>query len=49
MEKVMGYIAKINQEKTIWNYIVLHANNNEAAEWYSEKMQTHNYKNLLQS
>jgi fatty acid-binding protein DegV len=39
MEKVMGYITKISQEKTIWNYIVLHANNNEAAQWYSEKME----------
>ncbi len=40
MEKVMGYITKISQEKIIWNYIVLHANNNEAAQWYSEKMTT---------
>ena len=40
MEKVMRYIKKISQEKTIWNYIVLHANNDEAARWYSEKMQT---------
>lgn len=39
MEKVMGHIKKINQEKTIWNYIVLHANNPESAAWYSEKMQ----------
>jgi len=38
MQKVMGYITKISQEKTIWNYIVLHSNNNEAAQWYSEKM-----------
>jgi len=40
MEKVMGYVRKINSENKIWNYIVLHANNNEAAQWYSEKMQT---------
>ena len=39
MEKVMGYITKISLEKTIWNYIVLHANNNEAAQWYSEKLE----------
>jgi len=39
MEKVMGYITKISQKKTIWNYIVLHANNNAAAQWYSEKME----------
>jgi DegV family protein with EDD domain len=38
MQKVMGYITKLNQEKSIWNYIVLHANNIAAAEWYSEKM-----------
>jgi len=38
MEKVMGYIGKISNEKTIWNYIVLHANNNEAAQWYTEKI-----------
>jgi hypothetical protein len=40
MEKVMGHIMKICRGKTIWNYIVLHANNAEAAKWYSEKMQT---------
>ena len=40
MEKVMKYITKINKEKSIWNYIVLHANNTDAARWYSEKMET---------
>ena len=40
MEKVMSYITKICQEKTIWNYIVLHANNTDAAQWYSERMET---------
>jgi DegV family protein with EDD domain len=40
MDKVMGYITKISKEKTIWNYIVLHANNTDAAQWYSEKMET---------
>jgi DegV family protein with EDD domain len=39
MEKVMGHIRKINQEKIIWNYIVMHANNPEAAQWYSEEME----------
>ncbi|MCX6254476.1 MAG: DegV family EDD domain-containing protein [Bacteroidia bacterium] len=39
MEKVMGHIRKLCQKKTIWNYIVLHANNPEAAQWYSEKME----------
>lgn len=40
MEKVMGYISRINEKDTIGNYIVLHANNDEAAEWYSEKMKS---------
>jgi len=40
MEKVMGHIRRLSQEKSIWNYIVLHANNPEAAQWYSEKMET---------
>ena len=39
MEKVMGHIRNLMEEKTVWNYIVLHANNNEAAQWYSEKME----------
>jgi DegV family protein with EDD domain len=38
MEKVMRYITKICQEKTIWNYVVLHANNSDAARWYTERM-----------
>jgi DegV family protein with EDD domain len=40
MEKVMGYIGKIYDENPIWNYIILHANNDEAAQWYTEKMQS---------
>ncbi len=40
MEKVMGHIAKICREKKIWNYVVLHANNVEAAKWYAEQMET---------
>jgi DegV family protein with EDD domain len=39
MEKVMGYITKICQENKIWNYVVLHANNDDAAQWYSAKME----------
>lgn len=38
MEKVMVHIGKICREKKIWNYIVLHANNLQAAKWYTEKM-----------
>jgi uncharacterized protein len=40
MEKVMGHVKKICSERKVWNYIVLHANNEEAAGWYAEKMQT---------
>jgi hypothetical protein len=40
MEKVMGHIRKISDHNKIWNYIVLHANNIVAAEWFSEKMET---------
>ena len=35
----MGHVRKLVQEKTIWNYIVLHANNPDAAQWYKEKME----------
>jgi DegV family protein with EDD domain len=38
MEKVMEHIKTISQNKSIWNYIVLHANNDEGARWYTEKM-----------
>jgi hypothetical protein len=39
MEKVMGYVKKITGEKKIWNYIVMHANNQEAADWYTKEME----------
>lgn len=39
MEKVMNHIIKVSQGKSIWNYTVLHANNIDAANWYSEKME----------
>lgn len=39
MAKVMDHIENITREKPVWNYIVLHANNPSAAEWYSEKME----------
>jgi len=39
MEKVMSHVSKISKGKTIWNYTVLHANNIDAANWYSEKME----------
>jgi DegV family protein with EDD domain len=39
MEKVMGHISGLIREKKVWNYIVLHANNNDAANWYSGRME----------
>jgi uncharacterized protein len=39
MEKVMGYIRKLTLENTVWNYIILHANNTEAANWYTDRME----------
>ena len=40
MEKIMGHIRKKLDENPLWNYIVMHANNPEAAEWYREKMES---------
>jgi fatty acid-binding protein DegV len=37
-EKVMDSIRKAGGDKKIWNYIILHANYPEAADWYSARM-----------
>jgi hypothetical protein len=39
MAKVMKHITKIYHGEKIWNYIILHANNCDAAQWYSAKME----------
>ncbi len=39
MEKVIGHVKKINKERKIWNYMVLHANNKAAAAWYTQTME----------
>jgi DegV family protein with EDD domain len=39
MEKVMKHIKSDNRGNKIWNYIVLHANNPDAARWFTEKME----------
>lgn len=39
MMKVMSYIEKIKNDYGIWNYIVLHANNKIAADWFADKME----------
>lgn len=38
MKKVMAHMKKIHDEKGISDYIVLHAHNENAAEWYVKKM-----------
>jgi hypothetical protein len=39
MKKVIGHVRKLSREKTLWNYIVLHAGNLKAADWYAGKME----------
>jgi len=41
MEKVISNIMSAGKGRKIWNYIVLHANNPDAALWYTEKMEIH--------
>jgi uncharacterized protein len=38
MEKVMEHVRELMQGHRIWNYIVLHASNPEAAAWYANSM-----------
>lgn len=38
MDRVMQHISKNCGKRKIWNYMILHASNPEAAEWYSRKM-----------
>jgi len=38
IEKVMLHISKLCKDRGIWNYIVLHAHNTEAASWYTRSM-----------
>jgi len=38
MKKVIKHIENHLEEKKLWNYIVLHANNPEGANWYIDKM-----------
>jgi DegV family protein with EDD domain len=39
MEKIISNIRSLRPGRKIWNYIVLHANNEYAARWYSERME----------
>jgi hypothetical protein len=38
MKKVMGYINRSGRNRPIWNYIIMHANNRPAADWYARQM-----------
>jgi DegV family protein with EDD domain len=38
MEKIMAHIGRRIDQRPLWNYIVMHANNPEAAEWYKGRM-----------
>jgi uncharacterized protein len=40
MIKVINHIKKISLNRTVWNYVVLHANNSASADWYIEKMES---------
>ena len=39
MKKVMKHIRNSSSGKKIWNYIVMHANNQAAADWYTFQME----------
>jgi DegV family protein with EDD domain len=39
MEKVINHIKRQTIDRPVWNYIVMHANNTEVAEWYVSKME----------
>lgn len=38
MEKVMTHVREITAGRKIWNYIILHAGNTDAANWFSGSM-----------
>ncbi len=38
MAKVMKHVKNISQNRSIWNYVVLHAHNLDAAEWFTKEM-----------
>jgi DegV family protein with EDD domain len=39
MEKIIKHVQRETSAHRLWNYIVMHANNPEAAEWYASKME----------
>lgn len=49
MEKVIDHIKEITNERKVWNYIVLHANNPDAANWYAKQMKLISQKDAIAS
>ena len=49
MEKVIDHIKEITNERKVWNYIVLHANNPDAATWYAKQMKSLSQKDAIAS
>jgi uncharacterized protein len=39
MDRVISHVKKYTRENSVWNYIVLHASNEEAAQWYTDRME----------
>lgn len=39
MQRVMTHVGALLSGRKLWNYIVLHANNEDAASWYAGKME----------
>jgi DegV family protein with EDD domain len=40
MLKIMEYVKRHLNEKPVWNYIVMHANNTADADWYASRMES---------
>jgi hypothetical protein len=40
MERIMNHIRLQTEKRPVWKYIVMHANNPEAAEWYKTRMES---------
>jgi DegV family protein with EDD domain len=38
MEKVINHVKDITKDRKVWNYIVLHANNEKGADWYAKEL-----------
>jgi len=41
MNKIMEHVRRQTKDRKIWNYVVMHANNPEDAQWYVNKMEAY--------